>query len=256
MLKYLIALPLIASSALAATIVPFERDISRIDKYYYIMADNQDSRHYQSHYGADTAENLYYRGFSIVNHGPNDIVTTKPEHYEHPGREYGFFNNDRARRDTFLWVTDYIGSGNISDYAETILFFLPRNNQFHVEEREETLEVTLTTGEEVTFFKKYKTLDGGMLTEKPLDMNPNRSERKHAQVNYSGKGIIIRSDAWGADPRLTKTVQILKNGLKPCILPGPLFWTQEGFPKFKFVSDEEAYRVIEDKCGAKYLPEI
>ncbi len=256
MLKYLLTLPLIASSVWAATIVPFERDVPRIDKYYYIMAHNRDSLHYQSQFGADRAENLYYRGFSIVNHGPNDIVTTTPEQIEHPFRDFSFYNDDRARRDTYIWITDYIGSGYVSDFAETILFFLPRQNQFHVEERSETLEVTLTTGEEVTFFKKYKTFDGGVLTEKPLDMNPVRSERKHAQIGYSGKGIIIRSDAWGADPRLTKKVEILKSGLKPCILPAPLFWTQEGFPKFKYVTDEEAYTVISEKCGPEYLPEI
>lgn len=256
MFKFLIALPLIASSAWAATIVPFERDVPRVDRYYFITANNLDSRHFQSHYGADHDRNLYYRGFGVTNHGPNDIVPTSPEHIEHPGRDYLFLNDDRGRRDAFIWVTDYIGSGYTSDYGETILFFLPRQNQFHIEEKSETLEVTLTTGEEVTFFKKYKTLDGGVLTEKPLDMNPNRAERNHAQINYSGKGIIIRSDSWGSDPRLTKNVKILKNGLKPCILPGPLFWTQEGFPKFKFVRDEDAYAVIAEKCGAEYLPEI
>lgn len=256
MLKYFFALPFLASSVWAATIIPFERDVARITEYYYITANNLDSKHFQSHYGADYERNLYYRGFAIMNQGPNDIVPTMPEGLNHPSREFTFLNNDRARRDAFIWLTDYNGSGYVSDYGETILVFLPRHNQFHVEEREETLEVTLTTGEEVTFFKKYKTLDGGVLSEKPVDLNPIRADRKFAQIDYSGNGIMIRNDGWGKDPRLTKNSIVLKKGLKPCTVPSSVFWTQEGYPKFKFVSDEDAYAVIAQKCGAEYLPEI
>lgn len=115
--------------------------------------------------------------------------------------------------------------------------------------------VTLSTGEEVSFFTKYKTLNGGVLEEGPLDLHPDRAQRKHAQITYSGKGIIIRSDSWGADPRLAKNVQVLKRGLPACKIAGEAFWTQDGFPKFKFIRDEDAYTVIADKCGKEYLPE-
>ncbi|MCM2350539.1 MAG: hypothetical protein NDI69_11005 [Bacteriovoracaceae bacterium] len=255
MIKSLILFPFLISSALSATIIPFERDVPRVERFDYITANNRESKHYLSHFGS-YADELYYRGFGIHNVGPNDIVPTTPEWIDYPSREFFFNTNDHARRDTFIWITDSIGSNSVSDYAETILFFLPRQNQMHVEEHDESLAVTLTTGEEVSFFKKYKTLDGGVLKEEPVDLNPIRSERKHAQLAYSGKGIILRSDAWGADPRLAKTVQVLKAGLPACNISGPTFWTQEGFPKFKFVRDEDAYAVIMEKCGQEYLPEM
>lgn len=255
MFKSFFVLPFFITSLGAATIIPFERDVPRVDKYDYITSNNRESKHFRNMFGADDQGQLYYRGFGIQNLGPNHIVPTIPENLENPGRDYYFGTDDRARRDTYLWVTDYNGSGRISDFAETILFFLPRNNQFHVEEQNDSLSVTLSTGEEVSFFTKYKTLNGGVLEEAPLDLHPDRAQRKHAQINYSGKGTIIRSDAWGADPRLAKNVQVLKAGLPACRIAGNVFWTQEGFPKFKFTRDEDAYSVILAKCGKGYLPE-
>lgn len=255
MIKYLLTLPLFITQVFAATIIPFERDLPRAEKYDYIMSNNHESRHFQTLFGSLDGV-IYHRGFSIHNAGPNHIVPTTPEHIDHPSREFTFTSNDRARRDNFIWLTDYNGSGYVSDFAETILFFLPRHNQMHVEEMDESMLVTLTTGEEVSFFKKYKTIDSGVLTEEPVDMHPDRSQRKHPQITYNGKGIVLRSDAWGADPRLVKSLSVLKKGLPPCKMSAATFWTQEGFPKFKFVRDEDAYAVIAEKCGPEYLPEI
>lgn len=255
MLK-IMTLILLSTPVFAATVIPFERDVPRVSEYSFITSTNQESRHFSSAFGGDENNELYYRGFYIQNVGPNIIVPTEPTSVDFANREYFFMTDDRSKRDTYIWMTDYIGSGWTSDYFETVLMFLPRKNQMHVEESDQDLIVTLSTGEEVTFFKKYKTLNGGVLKEAPVDFNPNRNMRSHAQISYSGKGTIIRSDAKGADPRLASSVQILKGELKPCKLPGSIFWTQEDFPKFKFVSDEEAYEVIKEKCGTQYLPEI
>lgn len=256
-LAYLVTATAFAATAFAATIIPFERDEARVDSYDYITARNDESNVYRTEYGADSAENLFRRGFSFTNHGPNDIVPTEPnDTFEYPTRDFFFVSDDGAKRDTYLWITDYVGSGRTSDYFETMLVFLPRLGQMHVEEKEENLNVTLTTGEEMVVFKKYKTLNGGVMTEGPVDLNPNRALRSHAQISYSGKGIMLRSDTKGSDPRLAPFVYVYKKGLPACKIPGPTFWTQDGFPKFKFVNDEDAYAVIKEKCGEQYLPEI
>lgn len=255
--KFFIFMSLTFSSAFASNVIPFERNEARIDRYAYITARNDESLVYRTEYGADDMQNLFRRGFSLMNHGPNDIVPTEPnESFEYPTRELFFVTDDGAKRDTYLWVTDYNGSGRTSDFFETMIVFLPRIGQMHVEEKEEHLYITLTTGEEVTIFKKYKTLSSGVLSEAPVDLNSNRAQRKHAEINYSGKGIMLRSDSRGADPRLAATVSVLKPGLPACQIPGPMFWTQDGHPKFKFVNDEDVYVVIKSKCGADYLPEI
>ena len=257
MFKSIILASIISSSAFAATIVPFERDVARNDRYYYITSRNDVSNVFRTAFGADENGILYKRGFSFTNHGPNDIVPTEPnESFEFPTRDYFFSTDDGAKRDTYLWISDYVGSGRTSDYFETMLVFLPRVGQMHVEEQDQNLIVTLNTGEEITVFKKYKTLVGGVMSEKPVDLNPDRAQRRFAEIDYTGKGIMIRSDAKGADPRLAKTASVFKKGLPVCKIPGPTFWTQDGHPKFKFVNDEDAYAVIKEKCGAQYMPEI
>jgi hypothetical protein len=248
--SFLIAL--ISTPLIAATIIPFEREAPRVDRYNHISSDNRTSLNYLTRYGVDEGMLRYWRGFSLTNRGPNEIVTPTPESMNFAFRDYFFTSDDHSQRETYLWITDYNGSGRNSDYFETILFFLPRKNQMHVEELNNELIVTLGTGEEVIFSSKSKTLLSGVLKEGPVDLNPKRSERKHAQVQYFGKGLIIRSDSKGSDPRLTPSLQVLKKGETPCKISSETFWTQEGHPKFKFVSDHEALKIIEEKCGSAF----
>lgn len=188
-----------------------------------------------------------------MNNGTNDIVPTTVTDYDFAYRNFDFVTDDHSQRDTFLWMTDYIGSGLTSDMFETAMVFLPRENQMHVEETTDELIVTLVTGEEVIYAKDSRKIKSGVLTERAVDFNPDRSARKFADVSYSGKGLVIRSDAKAADPRLAKNVQILKAGFKPCVVAGKNFWTQEGFPKFKFITDDEAYKKISELCGEEYI---
>lgn len=250
-MKFLILLLLpIMSQAMSSS---FERDIPRIHAYDYVTSRQSDIIIWR--FGGDKDRNLYSRGFNINNYGPNHIISEPPTDWlDTPTREFYFQTDDMARRDTYLWVTDYNGSGRTSDFFESVFVFLPRIVPMTVEEIGENFIVNLTTTEKVQFFKKYRTLDSNILTEGPVDLNPNRSERKFAEINYHGTGLVIRSNARGADPRLAKTVQILKDDLKPCIVDGSVFWTQEDHPKFKFVQDEEAYKVIEKHCGIEYVP--
>lgn len=256
MKNFILLLTLCAGLAQAGTIIPFERDVPRIHQYYYLTSVFDQSSFFRTSLGADNNEELYFRGYSIINTGPNDIIPTFPDSMDYPSREFFISANDHAKRDTYIWVTDYVGSGRISDYFESIMVFLPRKNQPHVEEVGDNLILTLTTGEEVVLFKKYKTIIGGVLSEKALDFNPDRNQRKFVQLDYTGEGLIIRSDAKGNDPRLTKTAQIIKKGQPVCEIPLKEFWTQEGHPKFKFVKDEDAYALIKEKCGSEYIPSI
>jgi hypothetical protein len=251
--KFLLLSLLITTTSFAATIIPFEREISRLPRASFILSNNETSHYFTNEYLGDEDENLFFEGFGFQNNGPNEVVTTSPEGFDFPHRIFSFVSSDKSRRDNYLWVTDYNGSGRVSDYFETMLVFLPRENLIHVEESGDDILVTLNTGEEVFFSKEHKTMRSGVLAEAPMDMNPDRDLRKHAQINYSGKGIMIRSDARGADPRLVPNVQVIRKGLSPCKVPAKVFWTQEDFPKFKFVTDEEAYAVITKHCGAKFL---
>lgn len=236
-------------SSFAATIIPFEREVSRISIFSFMSSNNHSSLFYANSEVGDSEDNVFDYGFSFENHGPNSIVPTTPESIDFASRDFSFVTDDHAKRDNYLWVTDYNGSGSVSDRFETIFVFLPRQNQMHIEEFGDDLLVTLPTGEEVKFSKQDRTMTSGVLKEEALDLNPNRAQRKFAQMSYTGTGLMIRSDARAADPRLAKNVQIFRQRKATCTLPAALFWTQEGFPKFKYVSDEEAFKVIAEKCN-------
>lgn len=250
-MKYLVTLLLLPLISVAES---FERETPRIHAYNFVTSRQFDGPLIWK-YGGDQEGNLYFRGFSLINYGPNDIIWDPPVDFLNtPSREYYFMSDDNSRRDTYLWVTDYNGSGRTSDFFESVFVFLPRLTPPQVSENGEYLNVTLPTGEEIRFIEKYVTLDSPLLIEEPLDLNPDRNLRQHISLKYSGEGIIIRSDSKGSDPRLAKTVEVIKGDLKPCKLPGSLFWTQENFPKFKFIHDQEVFDLIEKECGIEFLP--
>lgn len=244
---------LISFSTFASTIVPFERDESRLPRPFYMTSNNQSSEYYSNTFIGDEHENEFFYSFSLMNMGSNDIVTTTATGIDFAYRDFDFVTDDHSRRDTFLWITDYNGSGRISDMFETLMVFLPRENQMNVEETATDLLVTLVTGEKVVFSKTARTIKSGVLRELPMDWNPNRTDRKFAGMTYSGKGLVIRSDARGSDPRLTKHVQILKKGLAPCTTYTKHFWTEDEYPSFRFITDDEAYKKIAELCGQEYI---
>ena len=230
----------------------FQRDEPRIAAYDFVMSRQIDD-HLIWRFGGDQDRNLYHRGFAITNFGPNHIITEPPTDFLNtPSREYFFISDDFSKRDTYLWITDYNGSGRVSDFLETIMVFIPRINPVGVVEMEETLDVSLPTGELVSFFKKYKTLDSHIMTEEPVDLNPDRSRRQNPPVYYHGEGLVIRSDAKGSDPRLVKSVKVMKAGQKSCTMEARLFWTQEGHPKFRFIEDQDVIDLIVKHCGKNF----
>lgn len=244
---------LLLTISLATTVIPFERDISRLPEPSYLQSSTSASGNYFEDWAGDENETLFYQGFSFMNMGPNEIVTSTPQDLDYAYRNYSFVTEDHAKRDVYLWLTDYNGAGYVSDLFETIMVFLPRENQMAIEDSGEQLTVTLTTGETVIFSSKDKTILGGVMSEEPLDYNPDRAQRKFAQVKYNGKGLMIRSDVRGNDPRLVKTSKIFKGDKRPCEVRTDLFWTKENFPQFKYVSDEAAYAVIAQHCGQNFL---
>ena len=252
-MKTLILSLLFSVSSFAGTIIPFERDVTRIPRASYMTSNNHQSAFYTETFLGDEEEKEYFYSFGIMNLGNNEIVPTTATDFDFAYRDFDFVTEDRSRRDTFIWITDYIGTGRVSDMFETAIFFLPRKTQMNIEETSEELIVTLVTGEEVVFSKEAKTIKSGVLSEKAMDFNPNRLERKFAGISYSGTGMMIRSDARASDPRLAKNVTITKSGLKDCVVAAKNFWTQEGFPKFQFITDEEAYKKVADLCGEDYI---
>jgi hypothetical protein len=117
----------------------------------------------------------------------------------------------------------------------------------------------LPTGEQVEFDAKTREIVGGVLSETPVDLNPDRAARKFPGVSYLGKGLVVRADARGTDPRIAKTA-IITTGTPAsdcekgapcgqCQVPSKDLWHQNGAARFKFSTDQEFDRFLLSHCG-------
>ncbi|HEY7320766.1 MAG TPA: hypothetical protein VIE89_24645 [Candidatus Binatia bacterium] len=213
-------------------------------------------------------------GFEFSNHGGNRIL---PPSYDINKnllftRDFQFRFDDRARQDIQLFVSDWAPSRDkqfrLSELMNSIFHFFPRNYLPAIVSSRARYIVTLPTGEQVEFDAKSREIMGGVFSETPVDLNPDRGARKFPGVNYLGKGLLVRADARGTDPRIAKTATITTGTTVPdcekgdacrqCQVPSKDLWYQSGPARFKFSTDQEFDRFLLSRCGFRIpnLPAI
>ncbi len=183
-------------------------------------------------------------------------------------REFQFLFADRAEENVFLNVTDDVAiSGRYShDNMFRELHFFPRLQLPSVKRVEDgqRLKVTLPTGEPLLFDARTKEIVGGVLQERPMDCNPNRSARKDPAISYSGKGLFITVAQRGEDPRLARVwgrtkyaeVEYPTKYPKPCRVSPALIWDQHRrsgslYPPLTMLhpTDATLFAMLEKQCG-------
>jgi hypothetical protein len=203
-------------------------------------------------------------GFEFSNRGGNRIL---PQLYNVDKnlfftRDFQFRFDDRARQDIHLFVTDWAPSRDkqfrLSELMNSIMHFFPRKYIPAIAVSGGRSIVTLPTGEGVEFDLRTREILGGAFAEAPVDLNPDKAARRFAGVDYVGKGLIVRADARGTDPRLGTTATISSGASadcagsgckKICRVPSQELWEQKGAVHFKFPSDEEFDRYLTARCG-------
>lgn len=139
----------------------------------------------------------------------------------------------------------------------TELTFFPRVvlPGFRYSPDRKTVTVTLPTREEVTFDARTMEITGGVLQElAPIDTSLNRFSRSFAQIGYTGKGMMLRSDQRGASPRDPRDwggeekSAVLTWGAKKCRIKNTLLWG-EGFGSFlQFETDTAFFQFVKQQC--------
>lgn len=204
-------------------------------------------------------------GFEFSNRGGNRIL---PNRYDIDKnllftRDFQFRFDDRARQDIHLAVTDWAPSADrqfrLSELMNTVMHFFPRNYLPAIASADRRYLVTLPTGEQIQFDALTHEIVGGVLAEAPVDLTPNRAARRFPAVTYSGKGVVVRVNARGADPRLGTTATITTGspaadcpkGKKcdQCQVPSKELWNQSGAVRFKFPTDEQFDQYLRSRCG-------
>jgi hypothetical protein len=204
-------------------------------------------------------------GFEFSNRGGNRIL---PNRYDIDKnllftRDFQFRFDDRARQDIHLAVTDWPPSADrqfrLSELMNSVMLFFPRNYLPAISSSDGRYVVTLPTGEQIQFDAVTHEITGGVFSEAPVDLTPNRGARKFPGVTYSGKGVVVRVNARGADPRLGTTATIT-TGSPPadcprgkkcdqCQVPSKELWSQSGAIRFKFPTDAEFDHYLRTRCG-------
>jgi hypothetical protein len=146
----------------------------------------------------------------------------------------------------------------LSDLMNSLMHFFPRRFLPAIVNFDGRNILTLPTGEEVEFNAQTHEISAGVLAEGPVDLNPDRSARKFPTVVYNGKGVVVRANARGADPRLGTTATITNGSPLPscdkgaacqqCQVPARDLWDQSGAVRFKFATDEEFDRFLLARC--------
>ena len=204
-------------------------------------------------------------GFEFSNHGGNLILTPRRDAVKNQffTRDFQFRFDDRARQDIHLMISDWVPSRDrvfrLSELMNSLMHFFPRSYLPAIANDGGRNVVTLPTGEEVEFNAVTKEILGGVLTELPVDLNPERKGRRFPSVSYLGKGVLVRADARGTDPRFG-TIAIISTGAPPpdcdkpggcsqCEVPSKELWDQSGAARFKFYTDQEFDRYLTKRCG-------
>jgi hypothetical protein len=204
-------------------------------------------------------------GFEFSNHGGNLILAPRRDATKNRffTRDFQFRFDDRARQDIHLMITDWVPSRDhvfrLSELMNSLMHFFPRSYLPAIANAGDKNIVTLPTGEEVEFNAVTMEILGGVLTESPVDLSPDRNGRKYPGVNYLGQGVVVRADARGTDPRLSKSA-IISTGTPPpicdkpggcrqCEVPSKELWDQSGAVRFKFQTDQEFDRYLTTRCA-------
>jgi hypothetical protein len=204
-------------------------------------------------------------GFEFSNHGGNRILTPRRDAAKNQlfTRDFQFRFDERARQDIHLLVADWAPSRDrtfrLSEIMNSLLVFLPRSFLPAIVHSRGRNIVTLPTGEEVEFDSSSHEILAGVLSESPVDLNPDRAARKFPGVEYLGKGVMIRADARGTDPRIGTTA-VITTGIPPegcaqgsdcarCRVPAKDLWDQTGAVRFKFTTDREFDSFLYERCG-------
>lgn len=204
-------------------------------------------------------------GFEFSNRGGNRIL---PYRYEIEKnrfftRDFQFRFDDRARQDIHLYISDWAPSRDrefrLSELMNSVMHFFPRNYLPAIVSSGGSTIVTLPTGEKVEFDAKTHEILGGVFSEAPVDLNPDKAARKFPGINYIGKGVVVRANSRGTDPRLGTMAIVTAGspapdcekgaGCSQCQVPSKELWDQTGAVHFKFSTDEEFDRYLLLRCG-------
>jgi hypothetical protein len=202
-------------------------------------------------------------GFEFSNRGGNRILPPRYDALKNLlfTRDFQFQFDDRARQDIYLFLSDWAPSQDkqfrLSEIMHSVMLFFPRRYLPAIHSSGSRYIITLPTGEQVEFHATTREVLGGVFAESGVDLNPDKRARKFPGIDYVGKGLVVRADSRGTDPRIRNNATITvaqadcqqSSGCGRCQVPSQELWHQNGPVRFKFSTDQEFDRYLLSRCG-------
>jgi|GEM_PF-2566079 hypothetical protein len=165
---------------------------------------------------------------------------------EPKGRDWTFSFENQATQDIYFAVSDLSGVDKEGRVLGTDSYYLlfPRVSLPTVRETDGRIIVTLPTGETVSYDSATKKPINGVLKE--------TSAKGTSNIAYTGKGLMIRVDGQGDDPRRSSKATVIKNG-KVCKVPASEFWSPKNEAlHFKYGKDTTLNSFLMKSCGKDF----
>ena len=204
-------------------------------------------------------------GFEFSNHGGNRILPPRRDAVKNQfySRDFQFRFDERARQDIHLLLSDWVASRDrtfrLSEIMNSLMLFFPRSFLPAIAKSQNRNIVTLPTGEEVEFDPASHEIVAGVFSEAPVDLNPDGRARRFPGVDYHGKGVMIRANARGTDPRIGTTALITTGTPQQncdkgidcarCEVAAKELWDQTGAARFRFATDAELDQFLVSRCN-------
>src|SRR6266850_2518324 len=210
-------------------------------------------------------------GFEFSNYGGNPMLAPRRDAVKNQffTRDFQFRFDERARQDIHLMVSDWAPARDrvfrLSEIMNSLMIFFPRKFLPAIVSSSGRNIITLPTGEEVEFDAETHEIRRGVLSETPVDLNPNRQARQFPGIDYRGSGVVVLVNSRGVDPRIGTTATVTSGAklsscdkgasCNQCQIPSKELWDQTGAVRFKFSTDADFERLLIARCGFS-LPEI
>jgi hypothetical protein len=244
---------------------PEKNPASRAVDYNTLIATRSSAPQQNSGWGYRTTRRGEIVGFEFSNHGGNRILpprrdASKNQFYT---RDFQFRFDERARQDIHLMVSDWVPSRDrvfhLSEVMNSLMLFFPRKFLPAIVNAGERNIVNLPTGEAIEFDASTKEIRSGVFLEGAVDLNPEGRARKFPGIEYRGKGVLLRVDARGKDPRIANNATITigtppencngGSACNRCQVPSKELWDQNGAVRFKFSTDAQFEQFLMARCG-------
>lgn len=244
---------------------PDKNSAARAVDYNTLIATRSSTAQQNSGWRYRTTRRGEIVGFEFSNYGGNRILPARRDASKNQfyTRDFQFRFDERARQDIHLMVSDWVPSRDrvfrLSEIMNSLMLFFPRKFLPAIVNAGERNIVSLPTGEAIEFDASTQEIRGGVFLEAAVDFNPDGSARKFPAIEYRGKGLLLRIDARGKDPRIAN-IATITIGTPPenctagitcnrCQVPSKELWQQTGAERFKFSSDAEFDQFLVARCG-------